>query len=137
MRPSPSKALGGVDRSLEEPFGTPAFDSSGGGSRFPDIAGGGDSQAAQVDGKAFFKRARHRLSFQQFNEFLANIKKLNAHSQSREETLEKARFTLTLTLTPTTHPNPDSMNARDGHSVLTSRHQTGPGHLRQRERRHA
>jgi len=67
------------------------------GSRFPDIAGAGGSgsagaaaDAAQVDGKEFFKRARHRLSFQQFNEFLANIKKLNSHLQTREETLDKA-----------------------------------------------
>jgi len=64
--------------------------------RFPDIGGGspgpGDNAAAaaQVDGKEFFKRARHRLSFQQFNEFLANIKKLNSHLQTRDETLAKA-----------------------------------------------
>ena len=30
-----------------------------------------------------------RLSFQQFNEFLANIKKLNSHLQTRDETLTK------------------------------------------------
>jgi len=61
------------------------------GSRFPDIAQTDMSaQMAQVDGKEFFKRARHRLSFQQFNEFLANIKKLNSHLQTREETLQKA-----------------------------------------------
>jgi len=77
-----------IDRSIE------------GGSRFPDIGGNAGSgsfggldanaQAAQVDGKEFFKRARHRLSFQQFNEFPANIKKLNSHLQTRDETLDKA-----------------------------------------------
>ena len=80
-----------IDQSMEEPFGTAAF---AGQSRFPDIpqSGGGDASAlAQVDGKEFFKRARHRLSFQQFNEFLANIKRLNSHVQNREDTLEKAR----------------------------------------------
>merc|ERR1712166_922254 len=63
----------------------------GASSRFPDIsAGTGASEAAAVDGKEFFKKARHRLSFQQFNEFLANIKKLNSHLQTRDETLAKA-----------------------------------------------
>ena len=54
-------------------------------------AAGSPSAAAQVDGKEFFKRARHRLSFQQFNEFLANIKKLNSHVQTRDQTLEIAQ----------------------------------------------
>ena len=53
-----------------------------------DGAGGGMDP---VDGKEFFKRARNRLSFQQFNEFLANIKRLNSHVQNREDTLQKAR----------------------------------------------
>ena len=53
-------------------------------------AAGSPSDAAQVDGKEFFKRARHRLSFQQFNEFLANIKKLNSHVQTRDQTLDIA-----------------------------------------------
>jgi len=44
----------------------------------------------RVDGKEFFRQARSRLSYEQFSAFLANIKELNAHRQSREETLLKA-----------------------------------------------
>lgn len=47
-------------------------------------------QAPKVDGKEFFRQARNRLSYQEFSAFLANIKELNAHRQSREETLVKA-----------------------------------------------
>ncbi|KAK8942497.1 hypothetical protein KSP39_PZI009149 [Platanthera zijinensis] len=46
-------------------------------------------RAARVDGKEFFRQARSRLSYEQFAAFLANIKELNAHKQSREETLKK------------------------------------------------
>ena len=44
-----------------------------------------------VDGKDFFRSARLRLSYEQFNRFLANIKRLNDHAQSREETLQRAQ----------------------------------------------
>ncbi|OEL35424.1 Uncharacterized protein BAE44_0003559 [Dichanthelium oligosanthes] len=44
----------------------------------------------RIDGKEFFRQARSRLSYEQFGAFLANIKELNAHKQSREETLKKA-----------------------------------------------
>ncbi|CAM6087643.1 unnamed protein product [Calypogeia fissa] len=44
----------------------------------------------RVDGKEFFRQARNRLSYEQFSSFLANIKELNAHRQTREETLRKA-----------------------------------------------
>ncbi|XP_072955700.1 uncharacterized protein At4g15545-like isoform X2 [Typha angustifolia] len=44
----------------------------------------------RMDGKEFFRQARSRLSYEQFGAFLANIKELNAHRQSREETLKKA-----------------------------------------------
>ncbi|KAL5229098.1 hypothetical protein ABZP36_017363 [Zizania latifolia] len=44
----------------------------------------------RVDGKEFFRQARSRLSYEQFAAFLANIKELNAHRQTREETLQKA-----------------------------------------------
>ncbi|KAF7044518.1 hypothetical protein CFC21_053734 [Triticum aestivum] len=44
----------------------------------------------RIDGKEFFRQARSRLSCEQFGAFLANIKELNAHKQSREETLKKA-----------------------------------------------
>ncbi|XP_006651658.2 uncharacterized protein At4g15545-like [Oryza brachyantha] len=44
----------------------------------------------RIDGKEFFRQARSRLSYEQFGAFLANIKELNAHKQSREDTLKKA-----------------------------------------------
>uniref|UniRef100_A0A0D9V664 At4g15545-like C-terminal domain-containing protein n=1 Tax=Leersia perrieri TaxID=77586 RepID=A0A0D9V664_9ORYZ len=47
-------------------------------------------RTTRVDGKEFFRQARSRLSYEQFAAFLANIKELNAHRQSREETLQKA-----------------------------------------------
>uniref|UniRef100_A0A0A8Z0E3 At4g15545-like C-terminal domain-containing protein n=1 Tax=Arundo donax TaxID=35708 RepID=A0A0A8Z0E3_ARUDO len=47
-------------------------------------------RTTRVDGKEFFRQARSRLSYEQFAAFLANIKELNAHRQSREETLKKA-----------------------------------------------
>ncbi|KAF8766212.1 hypothetical protein HU200_007718 [Digitaria exilis] len=47
-------------------------------------------RTTRVDGKEFFRQARSRLSYEQFAAFLANIKELNAHRQSQEETLRKA-----------------------------------------------
>ncbi|XP_074563629.1 uncharacterized protein At4g15545 [Curcuma longa] len=44
----------------------------------------------RVDGKEFFRQVRSRLSYEQFSAFLSNVKELNAHKQSREETLRKA-----------------------------------------------
>ncbi|KAF3336956.1 hypothetical protein FCM35_KLT19542 [Carex littledalei] len=44
----------------------------------------------RVDGKEFFRQVRSRLSYEQFSAFLANVKELNAHKQTREETLRKA-----------------------------------------------
>ncbi|XP_048136162.1 uncharacterized protein At4g15545 isoform X2 [Rhodamnia argentea] len=45
---------------------------------------------ARVDGKEFFRQVRSRLSYEQFSAFLANVKELNSHKQTREETLRKA-----------------------------------------------
>ncbi|CAL1411636.1 unnamed protein product [Linum trigynum] len=45
---------------------------------------------ARVDGKEFFRQVRSRLSYEQFGAFLANVKELNSHKQSKEETLRKA-----------------------------------------------
>ncbi|KAI4345518.1 hypothetical protein L6164_012633 [Bauhinia variegata] len=44
----------------------------------------------RVDGKEFFRQVRSRLSYEQFGAFLANVKELNSHKQTREETLQKA-----------------------------------------------
>jgi len=109
--PSPPRGVAGL------------VDSDGGvgqASRFPEIgsnnapAEGGSSPTAmaQVDGKEFFKRARHRLSFQQFNAFLANIKKLNSHLQTREETLANAAEIF----------GPENQDLHDGFTGLLSRH---------------
>ncbi|KAL3685649.1 hypothetical protein R1sor_003671 [Riccia sorocarpa] len=64
-------------RSTTAPNSPPSVSSTPGGNR-------------RVDGKEFFRQARNRLSYEQFSAFLANIKELNAHRQTREETLRKA-----------------------------------------------
>ncbi|EUD67967.1 hypothetical protein C922_01579 [Plasmodium inui San Antonio 1] len=53
--------------------------------------GAGSSGEKNTDGRAFFRNARSRLTYEQFNQFLSNIKKLNNHQQKREETLKKAQ----------------------------------------------
>jgi len=53
--------------------------------------GGGPAPGTAIDGKQFFRMARNNLSYELFNEFLANIKRLNNQQQTREETLEEAR----------------------------------------------
>lgn len=42
------------------------------------------ARTTRLDGKEFFRQARSRLSYEQFSLFLANIKELNAHRQTRE-----------------------------------------------------
>lgn len=56
----------------------------------PPSSGSGQSRTTRLDGKEFFRQARARLSYEQFSSFLANIKELNAHRQTREETLANA-----------------------------------------------
>lgn len=51
---------------------------------------GSQSGRTRVDGKEFFRQVRSRLSYEQFSSFLANVKELNSHKQTREETLRKA-----------------------------------------------
>lgn len=48
------------------------------------------ARTPRVDGKEFFRQARTRLSYEQFSSFLGIIKELNAHRQTKEETLKKA-----------------------------------------------
>lgn len=52
--------------------------------------GGVNADGSKVDGKEFFRQARARLSYENFSQFLQNIKELNAHKQTRQETLAKA-----------------------------------------------
>lgn len=51
---------------------------------------GSQTGRTRVDGKEFFRQVRSRLSYEQFGAFLTNVKELNAHKQTREETLRKA-----------------------------------------------
>lgn len=53
--------------------------------------GGETNVAAVMDGKDFFRQARLRLTYEQFNQFLSNIKRLNDHAQTRDETLARAQ----------------------------------------------
>lgn len=96
--PSPSAPLPPHSQPLVSPaYGRPAtastpVDSLGradAGAQAASFSGGAASGA--VDGKQFFRQARNSLSYEAFNEFLANIKRLNTQQQSREETLEAAR----------------------------------------------
>ncbi|OAY55906.1 uncharacterized protein At4g15545 isoform X1 [Manihot esculenta] len=51
---------------------------------------GSQTGRTRVDGKEFFRQVRSRLSYEQFGAFLANVKELNSHKQTKEETLRKA-----------------------------------------------
>ncbi|KAG0576125.1 hypothetical protein KC19_5G057800 [Ceratodon purpureus] len=48
------------------------------------------AKSARIDGKQFFRQARTRLTYEQFSEFLNNVKDLNAHR--REKELKAAQF---------------------------------------------
>ncbi|XP_020702710.1 uncharacterized protein At4g15545 isoform X1 [Dendrobium catenatum] len=48
---------------------------------------GAQTGRTRVDGKEFFRQVRNRLSSEQFSAFLANVKELNSHNQTRGETL--------------------------------------------------
>ncbi|KAH0942323.1 hypothetical protein BRARA_A01978 [Brassica rapa] len=51
---------------------------------------GSHTGRTRVDGKEFFRQVRSRLSYEQFGAFLGNVKDLNAHKQTKDETLRKA-----------------------------------------------
>lgn len=55
-----------------------------------DSVTGSQAGRTRVDGKEFFRQVRNRLSYEQFGAFLANVKELNSHKQTREVTLQKA-----------------------------------------------
>ena len=44
-----------------------------------------------MEGRDFFRQARLRLSYEQFNQFLPNIKRLNDRAQTRDDTLRRAQ----------------------------------------------
>ncbi|KAL9256855.1 putative prolyl 4-hydroxylase 4 [Drosera capensis] len=45
----------------------------------------GSQARARVDGKEFFRQVRSRLSYEQFGAFLANVKDLNSHKQTKDD----------------------------------------------------
>ncbi|XP_020584774.1 uncharacterized protein At4g15545-like [Phalaenopsis equestris] len=57
------------------------------GTRLPSMASsfetGAQTGRTKVDGKEFFRQVRSRLSYEQFSTFLANVKELNSHKQTR------------------------------------------------------
>ncbi|ESW26198.1 hypothetical protein PHAVU_003G098800 [Phaseolus vulgaris] len=55
-----------------------------------DAGTGSQTGRTRVDGKEFFRQVRNRLSYEQFGAFLGNVKELNSHKQTKEETLRKA-----------------------------------------------
>ncbi|GFR52888.1 hypothetical protein Agub_g15521 [Astrephomene gubernaculifera] len=57
----------------------------------PQYPSNGGGSPPRVDGREFFRQARAQLSYEQFSQFLHNIKELNAGRQSREETLRRSR----------------------------------------------
>jgi hypothetical protein len=60
-------------------------------------AAAGADGGPRVDGKEFFRKARERLRYDQFNDFLANIKKLNNREQTRYGFLVDDLFVFELT----------------------------------------
>ncbi|EPS58136.1 hypothetical protein M569_16679 [Genlisea aurea] len=51
---------------------------------------GSEPGKTRVSGKEFFRQVRTKLSYEQFGAFLSNVKELNSHKQSKQETLRKA-----------------------------------------------
>lgn len=75
-----------------QPSPSPAAQNfGGGGNSFQPPVKEADPASPQIDGKAFFRAARGKLSSEAFNHFLASIKRLNNQQQTREETLDEAR----------------------------------------------
>jgi len=99
--PLTAASITGVPQQKQQPMVFPMGGGFGGAEAAPasppQQAGGmggldaAGSPGASVDGKQFFRNARARLSYEAFNAFLANIKRLNNHQQTRDETLEEAQ----------------------------------------------
>lgn len=83
----------------------------------PPHTGSHSARTARVDGKQFFRQARNRLSYEQFSALLTNIKELNAHNQTREETLIKASEIF----------GPDNEDLYSAFDGLLNRHLPGQG----------
>ncbi|MCL7046708.1 hypothetical protein MKW94_015895 [Papaver nudicaule] len=83
-----STGSGMFDRSSIYSSMPASYQTSVSSSPAPEMAS--QSGRTRVDGKEFFRQVRSRLSYEQFGAFLANVKELNSHKQTREETLRKA-----------------------------------------------
>ncbi|CAK9209324.1 unnamed protein product [Sphagnum jensenii] len=89
-RGSPRRTMSGSDiHRIPLPSSQPTSQSTT-APNSPPSHGSMPTRTPRVDGKEFFRQARNRLSYEQFSAFLANIKELNGHRQTREETLRKA-----------------------------------------------
>ncbi|CAM6013785.1 unnamed protein product [Sphagnum balticum] len=89
-RGSPRRTMSGSDNHrIPLPSSQPTSQSTT-APNSPPSHGSMPTRTPRVDGKEFFRQARNRLSYEQFSAFLANIKELNGHRQTREETLRKA-----------------------------------------------
>jgi hypothetical protein len=107
----PMPMIGGYDPAAQNRMANSGGSALGGGAGLgASNAGGGFNSA--VDGKAFFQQARSNLPYEAFNEFLANIKKLNNQQQTRDQTLEEARRIF----------GPDLRHLYDDFETLLSRH---------------
>jgi len=62
-----------------------------GGSFNPNTAAVCPQASQPPDGKEFFRQAREKLDLKSFQDFLSQIKMLNNHQQTREETLKQVR----------------------------------------------
>ena len=87
--------LGGLSSVPSQGPGTTSVAPSPASATTPAISAGSSGvapdAAAVMDGKDFFRQARLRLTYEQFNQFLSNIKRLNDHAQTRDETLARAQ----------------------------------------------
>jgi len=87
--PGHAQPATGALREIPQSFDGPSPGSIGGIA--PSAGGAANAGSPTIDGKAFFRQARSRLSYEAFNLFLASIKRLNNQLQSRDDTLEEAR----------------------------------------------
>jgi len=92
LSPSPAAAaFGGGGGGMMPAVPSYAGGGAGGGGMMPAAPPNAGPGSPQIDGKAFFRAARGKLSSEAFNQFLASIKRLNNQQQTREETLDEAR----------------------------------------------
>ncbi|KAJ3046359.1 hypothetical protein HK097_000938, partial [Rhizophlyctis rosea] len=80
-----SAVIGGAGSTSGSDVGSPVFVP---GEQQGQGGGGAGAQAQPIDGREFFKKARGRLSYDEFTTLLWNVKAYNAREQSRHRTLD-------------------------------------------------